>query len=303
MEWTLAFSTFLSGICLAIAFLLAGIMKKSSVYSRQLPPGPAGWPVIGNLFDVGAMPHHSLASLSRKYGPVLWLQLGAVNTMVISSAEAAMEMFKNHDLAFAKRTTNEAMRVNCFEQGSISQSEYGPYWLMVRRICTTGLFVNSRIKGTTNICAKCMDNMTKWIWNEAQEKGSVEIGQFVSFTSFHAIANIILSKDVVVDPKAEVGSEFVSSVTRLIQWISKPNVADFFPFFQWFDPQRIKKNIKPIIEHSVGFAYGFVEERILDQQTGKINAKKDFWMQCWTFKAIKKMGNHNVVGNITHDCN
>ncbi|KAF9601566.1 hypothetical protein IFM89_020422 [Coptis chinensis] len=302
MEWTLASNTFLSGICLAIAFLLlAGIMKKFSVYSRQLPPGPAGWPVIGNLFDVGAMPHHSFASLSKKYGPVLWLQLGAVNTMVISSAEAAMEMFKNHDLDFANRTTNEAMRVNGFEQGSISQSEYGPYWRMVRRICTTGLFVNSRVKGTTNIRANCMDNMTKWIWDEAQEKGSVEVGRFVSLMSFNAISNVILSKDVVVDPKAQVGSEFVSSVTRLIQWISKPNVADFFPFFQWFDPQRIKKNIKPIIEHTVGFASGFVEERVLDRQTGKINAKKDFLDAMLDFQGTQKDGEPTMLsqGNIT----
>ncbi|KAF9604968.1 hypothetical protein IFM89_011661 [Coptis chinensis] len=82
MEWTLA-STFWSGICIAIALLVLGrIRKKACVHSRHLPPGPPGWPIVGNMFDLGEMPHKSLADLSIKYGPVVWLQLGTLKTMV-----------------------------------------------------------------------------------------------------------------------------------------------------------------------------------------------------------------------------
>ncbi|KAF9593487.1 hypothetical protein IFM89_023536 [Coptis chinensis] len=119
--------------------------------SGRRPPGPPRWPLIGNIFDLDAEAHHTLAKISNKYGPIVWLRLGAVNTMVVSSAEAAMDMFKSHDLSFAGRTTNEPLRVHCYDEDSMALGQYGPYWRMLRRICTTELFTNSRINGTESL--------------------------------------------------------------------------------------------------------------------------------------------------------
>lgn len=65
--------------------------------SARLPPGPPGWPLFGNMFDLGVMPHRTLAGLGKLYGPVVWLKFGTVNSMVVLTATAATELFKNHD--------------------------------------------------------------------------------------------------------------------------------------------------------------------------------------------------------------
>ncbi|KAH7856626.1 hypothetical protein Vadar_003686 [Vaccinium darrowii] len=66
-----------------------------------------GWLVIGNMFDLGATPHQDLYNLRFKYGPVIWLKFGSMNTMVIQSPKAAAELFKNHDSIFCDRKITE----------------------------------------------------------------------------------------------------------------------------------------------------------------------------------------------------
>ncbi|MCL7036162.1 hypothetical protein MKW94_012899 [Papaver nudicaule] len=65
--------------------------------AHRLPPGPPGWPLVCNIFDLGRLPHATLADMKQTYGSVIWIRLGLVNTLVINSAEAAAELFKNHE--------------------------------------------------------------------------------------------------------------------------------------------------------------------------------------------------------------
>ncbi|KAF9604969.1 hypothetical protein IFM89_011662 [Coptis chinensis] len=48
--------------------------------------------------------------------------------------------------------------------------QYGPYWCTVQRILTTEIFTISRLNGTESLRERCVDNMTRWIWEEAEEK-------------------------------------------------------------------------------------------------------------------------------------
>ncbi|CAI0410705.1 unnamed protein product [Linum tenue] len=74
---------------------------------RQLAPAP-GWrlPVIGHLHHFLTSrqpPHRLLRELSRKHGDVIRLELGEISHVLISSAEAAMEVMRTHDVKFAQR--------------------------------------------------------------------------------------------------------------------------------------------------------------------------------------------------------
>ncbi|KAM1197742.1 hypothetical protein EV1_009338 [Malus domestica] len=70
--------------------------------SPSASSGPKGWPVLGNMLDLGTMPHRTLTDLGHKFGP------------------AAADLFKNHDLSFEERTINETARVYDYLKGSLS---------------------------------------------------------------------------------------------------------------------------------------------------------------------------------------
>ncbi|KAK6943951.1 Cytochrome P450 [Dillenia turbinata] len=42
----------------------------------NFPPGPPGWPVIGNMLELGKLPHREMVALKEKYGPVIGLRVG-----------------------------------------------------------------------------------------------------------------------------------------------------------------------------------------------------------------------------------
>ncbi|KAF5193793.1 Cytochrome p450 [Thalictrum thalictroides] len=78
----------------------------------------------------------------------MWLQLGAMNTVIIQSTEAAKEMFKKHDLTYSGRTITEAMRACSFNQGAMSVAQYGPYWRAMKRLWITELATNKQVHET-----------------------------------------------------------------------------------------------------------------------------------------------------------
>ncbi|OVA03229.1 Cytochrome P450 [Macleaya cordata] len=187
MVWTAS-----SVIATALLFLLLLRRRNAgrTTTTLRVPPGPPGWPVIGNIVDLGTKPHVNLARLKSKYGSLIWLRLGSINTLVISSAESAMEMFKNHDHSFCNRYLNETMRTDEAYTGTMVLGEYGPYWRMLRRLCTTELFSRKRINDTAPLRRRCVDKLIKWISDEANKEtgNSVELARFVFAASFNVIA-------------------------------------------------------------------------------------------------------------------
>lgn len=69
----------------------------------NLPPGPRGWPILGNLTSLGTHPQITLTNMAKVYGPILYLRLGQKDCIVVSSPELAEEFLKNHDSNFSGR--------------------------------------------------------------------------------------------------------------------------------------------------------------------------------------------------------
>ncbi|KAL3501891.1 hypothetical protein ACH5RR_036340 [Cinchona calisaya] len=63
-------------------------------------------PIIGNLLHIGPLGHQSPKSLAEKYGPVMLLQLGSRQVMVVTSADAAHEALREKDVDFGSKSSS-----------------------------------------------------------------------------------------------------------------------------------------------------------------------------------------------------
>ncbi|KAI3846280.1 hypothetical protein MKW92_026213, partial [Papaver armeniacum] len=122
------------------------ITVKSSNDGDRLPPSPPKLPIIGNLHQLREPPHQELRKLSQTYGPVMLLQLGGVQTLVISSAEAAKQVLKTHDLDFCTRPSLACFKRISHNYLDIACSPYGEYWRDTRKICVLELLSMKRVQ-------------------------------------------------------------------------------------------------------------------------------------------------------------
>ncbi|EEF33756.1 iridoid oxidase [Ricinus communis] len=257
--------------------------------AKQRPPGPPAWPIIGNIFDLGANPHQNLYKLGFKYGPVLWLRLGYINTMVIQSAKAAEELFKHHDISFCDRKVPQSFTARNYCKAALALGRYDSHWRFHRRFVTLELMTNKRINETAVLRQKCIDKMIRYIDEDASaarargESGELVISHYVFVMSFNLIGNLALSRDL-LNSHSEEGTEFFDAMDKAMEWGGKPNLADFLPFLQGLDPQRVKKNMEQYLGRTIDIVERFVKERIEEKKLMKERDTSDFLDALLEFK-------------------
>ncbi|KAK3225781.1 hypothetical protein Dsin_005643 [Dipteronia sinensis] len=102
-------------LCLLFVLPLVLLLFKQYLLKSEklinLPPSPPKLPIIGNLHQLGTLPHRSLRALADKYGPLMLLRLGSSSTLVVSSADMASEMVKTRDIVFSNRPKTTAANI------------------------------------------------------------------------------------------------------------------------------------------------------------------------------------------------
>ncbi|KAF2289784.1 hypothetical protein GH714_038614 [Hevea brasiliensis] len=243
----------------------AAVWKQSrSLGAKQKPPRPPAWPIVGNIFDLGTIPHRTLYKLRFKYGPVVWLRIGWTNTLVIQSAKAAEELFKNHDATFCDRKVPVIFTSHHYCEGSFSLGRYGPNWIFRRRLVTVELMTKKRINETTSLRRKCVDNMIKYIEEDVTaartrgESGELAVAHYVFVMAFNLIGNLMISQDL-LNSQSKEGAEFFDALNKVSELGAKPNMVDFFPFLQ-VGSQRMKRNMELELGRTLNIVEGFVRE-------------------------------------------
>ncbi|XP_073101470.1 cytochrome P450 71AP13 isoform X2 [Elaeis guineensis] len=115
-------------LLLFLPFLLLLSFKQSFSKKARLPPSPPKLPFIGNLHQLGPLPHRSLQALAEKYGPLMLLHLGQVPTLIVSSAEMAREIMRTHDHIFASRPPLKVAKILFFDAMDIGLAPYGKFF-------------------------------------------------------------------------------------------------------------------------------------------------------------------------------
>jgi hypothetical protein len=85
-----------------------------------------------------------MEELAKKYGPIVYLHLGYLNHIVISSDEMALEVLKIHDAYFVFRPSSIIRKYGGFEYFGVVFSPYGDNWHLLHEICVTELSHTSK---------------------------------------------------------------------------------------------------------------------------------------------------------------
>ncbi|KAK8961445.1 Cytochrome P450 71D7 [Platanthera guangdongensis] len=218
---------FITFILLFAAIRLQRHFKKP--INHRLPPGPFNFPFIGATHRMlSSRPaHHTLRQLSAVHGPIMYLRLGEIPTVVISSAEAAKLILKTHDRNFASRSITISVQIITKGVQDLTFAPYGEFWRQMRRICVVSLLCPKRTRSYKTIRAEEIHGLLRSI--EASCAGG---SPDVSINLSEKVA--LLTNRITV--RAAIGDEgkidqdlFLRALGEVKEAISGFSIADLFP--------------------------------------------------------------------------
>nr|XP_043636783.1 cytochrome P450 Tp4149-like [Erigeron canadensis] len=219
------FFTFFSFIILIIliSFKLISFQKKTK---KNLPPSPPKLPIIGNLHQLGSSPHRSLRALSKKHGSLMFMHFGSVPVLIASSAEAAKEIMKTHDLKFASRPKLKIVDTIIYGSNDITFSPYGEHWRQVKGMAVIHLLNSTRVQSFQHIREEEMNLMLEKI------KKSCDTIVDISELSFWLINNIVCKVSL---GRTYSELKFTDLLERFVHVLGLICIGNYIPWLSWID--------------------------------------------------------------------
>jgi cytochrome P450 len=245
-------------LALFVAWLLLFTIRPRS--AKLLPPGPPALPIIGNLHMLGKLPHRNLRDIAQKYGPLMFLRLGSVPTVVASSPEMAEQFLKTHDLNFAGRPSTTVGKNMIYNSTDIGFSPYGPYWRTMRKVCVLELFSPKRLEllkfvRKEEICA-LIHSVTKC----SLSGEAVNVSKLVSAMTTDIICRMACGKKYCEGDLDSRG--FKDMIKELFFLLGAINIGDFIPWLEWMDLQGLRRRQKSCHNTFDAFFEMVIEEHV-----------------------------------------
>ncbi|KAL3692892.1 hypothetical protein R1sor_006543 [Riccia sorocarpa] len=192
--------TTLLGILGLFLYLLWNLVEKSTD-SKKLPPGPQGWPVVGNLLQLGKLPHQTLTHLSKRYGSLMFVQWGSVPTLVVSSAEMAEQVLAAQDHLF--QNSNSCLPTApsgapgnfllCKNRGLIL-APISDQWRFMRRVLPSNPFPTKRLEQFQEVRREEILSLAKRSLKEGHDGNVVPLGRKIQELGYNHVTQTLFGK-------------------------------------------------------------------------------------------------------------
>ncbi|XVF54573.1 hypothetical protein PTKIN_Ptkin05aG0192000 [Pterospermum kingtungense] len=281
---------FLSFILIVSLLFWVKLAKKKEL---NLPPSPPKLPIIGNIHQLGKLPHRSLRDLSRKYGSLMLLQLGHNPTLVVSSAEMAKEIVRNHDIVFSNRPKTTAANILFYGCTDIGFAPYGEYWRQVRKVSVIELLSHRRVQSFQCVRDEEVEVLINKIRLASVKGKSINLKEMLTAVSNNIVSRCVLGRTGEVE---DGSNKFGRFSRRIMVLLTSFCFGDTFPYLKWLDVLTgFIPSLKAVFEESDTFFDQIIEEhRALKSE----DEKKDFVS---TILQLQKDGNGMLEMGLTKD--
>ncbi|BBN02786.1 hypothetical protein Mp_2g18100 [Marchantia polymorpha subsp. ruderalis] len=255
---------------LVFLYVLLKVFKRVRYTGGKRPPGPPSLPLIGHFHHLlFGLPHHSLAKIAEKYGPIVWLELGALNVVVVTSSDVAREVLKTQDHIFASRPPGIMVDMVFKKAQDLIWSPFNDHYRLARKMFTTELLSQKRMDSFQDLRRQMTFRTLRTAFEEGHTNRYINFpdlveNQFLSLTTQmlfrmdgHAQNNVLL----------EIIHDLVSTGWFVIE--------EFFPLLKPLDLSGQGRRLKNIGERYFELMDSIIDNRLKENSNSKSNTEED----------------------------
>ncbi|KAJ4712451.1 putative Cytochrome P450 [Melia azedarach] len=214
-----------------IIFLLFKWLCQPSKKQHYSPPSPPKLPIIGNLHQLGLLPHRSLHALAKRYGPLMLLHFGKVPVLVVSSADAARLIMRSHDSIFANRPKTTPAQKLLYDGKDVALSpEQNEYWRQIKSICVLHLLSNKRVRSFHNIREEETALMIQKIKRLSSSSLPINLSEALCTLTNDIVCRVSVGRKY---SEEEAGRKFMELLEKIEKLLATFHVGDYVPWLAW----------------------------------------------------------------------
>ncbi|XP_042300399.1 cytochrome P450 1A5-like [Sceloporus undulatus] len=237
-------------LAFAVFFLFLIILRsfrKQIPPGLRRPPGPIGYPLIGNILEVGKDPHLSLSQMKEKYGDVMKIHIGVTPVVVLSGLETIKQALLKQGEVFMGRPDLNTFRILAETQSFIFGRDSGVMWHARKKMVQNALktFSSSPSLTSPSIClleehvSQEASYLVSKFLQVMKEEGRFDPFQYMVVSVANVICALLFGK------RYNHGDEELLSITSKLEEIVKiaslGNLADFIPGLQYLPWMSLKR--------------------------------------------------------------
>ncbi|PIA25242.1 hypothetical protein AQUCO_12200018v1 [Aquilegia coerulea] len=251
---------FFGVIAFLVSVLIVFFSTKTKAKPLKLPPGPPGWPLVGNFFQVarsGKSFFQYVQDMRQKYGPIFTLKMGTRTMIFITSADLVHEALIEKSQIFASRPAETPTRTifSC-DKFTVNSAVYGPVWRSLRRNMVQGMLSTTRLKDFRNVRESAMDKLVDRIRVEAEaNNGAVWVLKNARFAVFCILLSMCFGLEM--DEKT---IEKIDDLLKTVLITLNARLDDYLPILSpFFSKQR--KRVMEVREEQLKTLVPFINKR------------------------------------------
>ena len=198
-------------------------------------PGPKGWPIFGNTFQVKrSRIHQGVEAWARQYGPLFQIKLGKRRLLVVADHEMLAAVMKNRPEGFRRSPLTSQIAGELGLPIGVFSAE-GEDWRKQRRMVMASFapgHVRAYFPALVKVTLRLQDR-----WQQAAQKGiTINLQADLMRFTVDAIAGLAFGKDV---NTLQAGDDVIQQhLDKLL-----PNIFNralsLVPYWRWF---KLKKD-------------------------------------------------------------
>ncbi|XP_032556273.1 cytochrome P450 1A5-like [Chiroxiphia lanceolata] len=122
-----------------LVFLLLQSLQQHIPKGLKSPPGPRGYPILGNVLELQKDTHLALTKLSQKYGDVMEIRIGMRPVLVLSGLETIKQALVKQGEDFKGRPDLHSFRYVADGQSMAFSPDSGEVWKARRKLAQNAL--------------------------------------------------------------------------------------------------------------------------------------------------------------------